>query len=82
VNRISKQGVTNRQTDKKTDDKDDACHYICLPFALNLKNRPKPRIEGTHKPTKIPASLFSAPNTPNQREIENKKDTKAAIKIM
>jgi hypothetical protein len=39
-------------------------------------------MEGTHNPTKIPASLFSVPNTPNQREIENKKETKAAIKIM
>ncbi len=41
----------------------------------------KPSIEGTHNPTKIPASLFSAPNTPNHKEIENKKETKAAIKI-
>jgi len=39
-------------------------------------------MEGTHNPTKIPASLFSAPNTPNHREIENKKETKAAIKII
>jgi len=82
VNCIGKQRVTNRQANNKTNDKDYACHYICLPFALVLKKSPKPRMEGTHKPTKIPASLLSAPNTPNQREIENKKETKAAIKIM
>jgi hypothetical protein len=56
--------------------------YTRLPCALVLKKRPKLRIEGTHNPTKIPASLFSAPNTPNHRETENKKETKAAIKIM
>ncbi len=82
MNCIGKQRVTNRWTNEQADDKDEDCHYICLPFALVLKKRPKPRMEGTHNPTKIPASLFSAPNTPNHREIENKKEMKAATKIM
>jgi hypothetical protein len=82
MNGISKQRVTNRQANEQTDDENYACHHTRLPCPLNLKKRPKPRMDGTHKPTKIPASLLSGPNTPNHREIENKKETKAAIKIM
>jgi hypothetical protein len=39
-------------------------------------------MEGTHNPTKIPASLLSAPNTPNHKETENKNETNAALKII
>ncbi len=39
-------------------------------------------MEGTHNPTKIPASLLSGPNSPNHKEIENKKETKAAIMLI
>jgi len=39
-------------------------------------------IEGTHNPTKIPASLLAAPSNPNQREIENKNETNAAPRII
>jgi len=82
MNCVGEQRVTNRCGNKQPDYKDDDRHYTCLPFALVLKKSPSARIEGTHNPTKIPASLLSAPNTPNHKETENKKDTKAAIKIM
>jgi hypothetical protein len=35
---------------------------------------PLDKIEGTHNPTKIPSSLYPK----NQREIEKRKETKAA----
>ena len=49
---------------------------------LVLKKMPRARIDGTHNPTKMPASLLSDLKTPNQSDTENRKDTKAAIKIM
>ncbi len=49
--------------------------------ALWLKNIPKPMIEGTHKPTKTPASFWLGPKTPNQSEIENRNDKNAAPRI-
>jgi hypothetical protein len=79
---IRKQSVTNRGADKQTDYEDYLCHAPCLSFALILKKIPRPRMDGTHSPTKTPASRFSAPNTPNHRETENKKETKAAINTM
>jgi len=39
------------------------------------------RMEGTHSPTKIPASLLIAPRNPNHKDIENRNERNAAPKI-
>ncbi len=38
-------------------------------------------MEGTHSPTKIPASLLISPRNPNHRDIENRNERNAAPKI-
>jgi hypothetical protein len=57
---------------------------VSMAYRLPLRSAkysPVARIDGTHKPTKSPASLLGGPATPNQSATENRNDTKAAPKI-
>jgi hypothetical protein len=56
-------------------------HYFWDASAALVMYEPKLKIEGTHSPTKIPASSLPGPNTPNQSAIEKRKDKNAAAKI-
>lgn len=45
------------------------------------KYSPVPRIEGTQRPTKMPASLSGGPMTPNHNEMDRRKEMNAADKM-
>lgn len=69
-----------KQEDEHADDEDGGVHFVPL-FARWRKYSPVERIDGTHSPTKTPASLSAGPIAPNQSETEKRNEMNAALRI-